>query len=172
MSSLTYSACEIDFSQRYNSNALFLSDKLGQVQLWLKEYPLPGMSLNVEELGHEYHSVQSPGNVYTYDEFTIDVFLDEVFQNHKVLYDWMLEWKFGAKEDAEGLAKDDVKNIKDNGTLLFFKPTTQEIILKVTLFDMFCTSIGGITVTNIKDGEALSLNAGFRYNRWEAEYLS
>jgi len=171
MPDLTYSACEINFDQRYGSNVLFLSPKLGQIQMWLKEYPMPGISLNVEELGHEYHSLQSAGNMYTFDEFTVELFLDEAFKHHKVLYDWMLEWKFGAKEGDAGLAKDDPDNIKDNGTLLFFRPTSKEVVMKVTLYDLFCTSIGGITITNIKDSEALTLSAGFRYNRWEPEYL-
>lgn len=170
MANLTYSACEINFDQRYNSNSLLLLDKFGQIQMWLKEYPMPGISLNSTELGHVDHTLQSADNVFTYDEFTTEIFLDEGFQHHKILYDWMMEWKAGAKADAEGLAKDDVAGIKTDATLLFFVPTTDTIALKVTIKDIFCTSIGGITITNIKDAEALTLSAGFKYNRWEPEY--
>jgi hypothetical protein len=78
------------FSNSYNSRAFFLIEKFPDLQLWISDFELPQINININSIDYIEHGLVYEGAVVKYSPLAITLFLDEYFVVYKNLYDWLM----------------------------------------------------------------------------------
>lgn len=144
-----------------NKNPLVITDgykmafrRAPNVQYFLQNFTLPGVSVGEVTIARSQQSVYVPGDRIVYDHLQVSMLLAEDMDNWKEVYDWLNR---SVKSDNSADKYDDIT---------VFVLSSKSVVNKtITFHNAFPTSIGGV-VFNVAEADATfgTVDATFRYD--------
>lgn len=120
----------------------FTIKRLPNVAFFVQGVTLPGLSIGETELPTPFRNIPLHGDKLTYDQFSIDVGMDENMQAFIEVRNWMVGLTKPTEfEEYANLIEGD--GLYSDGTLLIMNSSKNPNI-EVTLKDMFPTNLGAI----------------------------
>jgi hypothetical protein len=153
---------EYNINGTYPSNYLFIIDKIPNVVFSLKSFPFPGLTSTPAEVPYQNKNNKLPGDNLVYGELSLQVFLDEYFQTHYELYNWLYRNVTGANSNYSDIYSD--------GSLLYYNNSLKKLAMRLKIVNLQPVSIQEFDLDNISTEEA-SFSANLVYDYYEPEYL-
>jgi len=160
------------------SNGFMLNiQRLPKVKYFCQQVNIPGMQLGAPEQANPFVNVPIPGEMLSFDQFTIQFLVDECMCNYKSISDWMrgLGFPNDTQQHTDMLddhnqfaASDLVKNYSDG--FLEILDSNNLACKRIKMKDMFPVSIEGLSFeSTVSDVTYLIGSASFRFTDWEFE---
>jgi hypothetical protein len=160
------------------SNGFMLNiQRLPKVKYFCQQVNIPGIQLGAPEQANPFVSVPIPGEMLTYDQFTIQFLVDEYMCNYKSVVDWIRGLGFPEdnqqytdmlEEHDQFAASELVKNYSDG--FLEILDSNNLACKRINFKDMFPISIEGLSFeSTVSDVTYLVGQATFRFTDWEFE---
>lgn len=160
------------------SNGFMLNvQRLPKVKYFCQQANLPGMQLGAPEQANPFAMAPIPGEMLSFDQFSIQFLIDEDMANYKSISDWMrgLGFPEDNQQYADMLAASQVatntelvKNYSD--ATMDILDSSNKMTKRIIFKDMFPISIEGLTFeSTTTDTTYLVGNATFRFTDWKFE---
>lgn len=149
-----------NFSNAYNSKALLTVLGQESVSYWIKSFPIPSITLDNFKVPRTPHAVAQAGNIFTFSEIDVTLFVDEDFKVWKTLYEWI----FGAINGK------DFVDPKRDGYILILNNTLTRPVIKFNFKDLIPSNISSIEYNNFEPQE-ITVTCTFSYTKMTPEYL-
>ena len=148
----------------------FLIQRLPYTEFFTQSVNVPGVSLNATEMATPFKTLYFSGDNITYNEFTVNVRVDENMNNYQEILNWMIGMTFPDNFDqyanlteGDGIYSDATLMIMTNG-----KNSNIQIVMK----DIFPTSLGDIQLnTTAGDVDFASCDITFKIGSYEIRPL-
>ena len=123
------------------------------VTLMCNEVNLPGLTLDVLPIETPYLEQKIPSNRLAFDDLTLTFAIDELFENYKMLYDWMTLIKHPERYSVDDMIVD---------ASLFIYSNNNNPKLEFKLFRIFPFALDAITfTTKVDDSDDLECSVTF-----------
>jgi hypothetical protein len=143
----------LNFSNTYNSKALMLIEG-HDVEYWIKEFSLPSIAINHEQVPRTPAGFKVEGNIWTYNDFNITFYVDEDFSSYYRLYNWMFQ----------ALNGPDFQRMKTNGKILILNNQLTAISGDIDIRGLMISELSEFTYNNYGT-EPLTMAIRFTYDR-------
>lgn len=150
----------------------FVIERLPNVEFYVQKANVPGISSGFTTTTTPFKSIYAPGDRLEFDDFTIEVVVDEDMSSYLEAWTWLasLTRPNGFEDYAKLKAGDD--GIYSDGTL-FIMSSGKNPNIKVKFKDLFPTSISEIQLdTTAGDIEPPTATLNFKYLSYEIEVIS
>ena len=169
----TYNQTPTNKSFLSNNKYEFVIDRLPHVTFFIQSIVIPDVSLNGTQVPSPYVSVPIPGNILNFGELQITYIMDEDMKAWREIYDWM--YNLGNPESKDKIGDltqtPGRRNSVTSDASLLVKSNANNPRIKFTFYDMFPTSLGGVTLSSAEGQEFLTSTISFLYSHYNVESI-
>jgi hypothetical protein len=169
----TYNQTPTNKSFLSNNKYEFVIDRLPHVTFFIQSIVIPDVSLPAASVSSPFVNIPLPGDVLNYTELQVTYIMDEDMKTWREVYDWMYNLgnpesrnKIGDLTETPGRRN----SITSDGSLLV-KSNANNPRIKFTFYDMFPTSLGGVTLSSAEGQEFLTSTISFLYSHYNVESI-
>jgi len=145
------------YSNAFNSKALLLLGDKKQTEFWIKTVSIPEISMeSTQEPEYPNTTLAIEGDVVTYGDLPVTIFVDEHFNVYQELYNWFFKSLPG---------KDNVRP-QVPATIMIFNNQFTKTVAKFKFKNMFLSALPSIEYDNYSS-TVITLSLTFKYDYYE-----
>ena len=152
--------CPPNGNQAKANTYLFTCEKLPIASKYVTSVNLPQVMMGDAEVPNRFANFSVPGGKLTFNEVTMDLFLDEDYEVYMEVYNWIMEM-------ADPHAEKRTENSYSDAHLTILN-SQDKPILNVKFWDMFPTELDSIQFTTA-DADGLTLSVTMKYSTFTVE---
>lgn len=147
-------------------------DRLPNVEFFVQKANVPGISSGFAIVNTPFKNIYEPGDKIEFDDFTIDVIVDENMSAYIETWSWL-----ASLTRSEGFDVYDKLRASDEGiysdATLFIMSNGKNPNIRIKFKDMFPTSVGEVALdTTAADIDPPTATLTFKYLSYEIDIIS
>lgn len=152
------------FNLSKNENAVLQINGMSEVSFFLSTFNIPGMSTGTTPISNPFLEYQAPGSKLNFDEFELEILVDEEFASWNAIREWILEGNNGTTFSTKSITK-------RSGDIMI---TTNMLNPKyrISILNMFPLNMSSINI-DLQTAEPvpLTFTATMQYERYTFDSL-
>jgi len=169
----TYNQTPTNKSFLSNNKYEFVIERLPHVTFFVQSIVIPDVNLGGTQVSSPFVTIPLPGDTLVYTELQLTYIMDEDMKSWREIYEWM--FNLGNPESRDKIGNltqiPGKRNSVTSDASLLIKSNANNPRIKFTFYDMFPTSLGGITLSSTEGQEFLTSTISFLYSYYKVESI-